>query len=140
MDPIKRMFIKEVFQDNNFGDGMFKGAADVDDDLINQSDLSKSNRKIEQRQLALFQRNIMIEFRKQIKETKRSLDDFGCRTLEGFDDVVGNTLTPATCLACDQRQQRRNRNDPDANGSGEPQDPDKIFREHPSFDPVFMKV
>ena len=67
MEPIKRMFIKEVFQDNNFGDGMFKGAADVDDDLINQSDLSKSNRKMEQRQLALFQRNIMIEFRKQIK-------------------------------------------------------------------------
>ena len=67
MDPIKRMFIKEAFQDNNFGDGMFKGAADVDDDLINKSDLSKGNRKFEQRQLALFQRNIMIEFRKQIK-------------------------------------------------------------------------
>ena len=67
MEPIKRMFIKEAFQDNNFGDGMFKGAADADDDLINQSDLSKGNRKIEKRQLALFQRNIMIEFRKQIK-------------------------------------------------------------------------
>ena len=67
MEPIKRMFTKEAFQDNNFGDGMFKGTADADDDLINQSDLSKGNRKFEQRQFALFQRSIMMEFRKQIK-------------------------------------------------------------------------
>ena len=67
MEPIKRMFTKEAFQDNNFGDGMFKGASEADDDLINKSDLSKGNRKVEQRQIARFQNSIMMEFRKQIK-------------------------------------------------------------------------
>ena len=68
------------------------------------------------------------------------MGDLACHTLEGFDDVVGNTLTPSACLACDQKQQRRDRNVPKTNGTHEPQDPYKIFREHPCFDPVFMKV
>jgi len=141
MEPIKRMFTKEAFQDNNFGDGMFKGASEADDDLINKSDLSKGNRKVEQRQIARFQNSIMMEFRKQIKMTKRSLDDFACHTLEGFDDVVGNTLTPSCCLnACEPNKQRIDMKDSDTNETGEQQDPDKIFRQYPSFDPVFMKV
>ena len=67
---MKRMFTKEAFQDNNFGDGMFKGTADKDDELIDKSDLSKGNRKFEKKQLNLFQRNIMLEFRKQIRVNK----------------------------------------------------------------------
>ena len=67
MEPIRRMFTQEAFQDNNFGDGMFKGTAEKDDELIDQSDLSKRNRKFEKKQLNLFQRNIILEFRKQIR-------------------------------------------------------------------------
>ena len=65
MEPFKRFFTKETFQDNNFGDGMFKGAADADDEVINKSDLSKGNR----REYLLFKRNVMMEFRKQYKVT-----------------------------------------------------------------------
>ena len=59
------MFTKEAFQDNNFGDGMFKGTADADDEVINKSDLTKGDR----RSYLLFRRSIMIEFRKQYKVT-----------------------------------------------------------------------
>ena len=64
---MKRMFTIEAFQDKNLGDGMFKVAADADDDLTNQSDMSKKNRKFGQRQFALFQHSIMMEFKKQIR-------------------------------------------------------------------------
>jgi len=143
MEPIRRMFTQEAFQDNNFGDGMFKGTAEKDDELIDQSDLSKRNRKFEKKQLNLFQRNIILEFRKQIRETKRSLDDFAVHTLEGFDDVVGNTLTPSSCVnACDQKEQTFDRKGTTSasDANGDQQDPDKIHRQYPSFDPVFMKV
>lgn len=140
MEPFKGFFTKEAFQDNNFGDGMFKGAADADDEVIDKSDLSKGNR----RGYLLFRRNIMIGFRKQYKDTKRSLDELAVNALEGFDDVVGNTLTPSSCMnACDENEQKYNLNginsDP-TTSTGDKQDPDKIFRQYPSFDPVFMKV
>jgi hypothetical protein len=61
-----------------------------------------------------------------------------------FDDVVGNTLTPASCLnASDQNEQKYNLKGINADPTtttGDKQDPDKIFRQYPSFDPVFMKV
>ena len=57
--------------------------------------------------------------------------------MEGFDDIVGNTVTPACCLNCsDQGNDIKGQNV----DNGEKQDPDKIFRKYPSFDPVFMKV
>ena len=65
MEPFRRMFTKEAFQDNNFGDGMFKGTADADDEVIDKSDLTKGDR----RSYLLFGRSIMIEFRKQYKVT-----------------------------------------------------------------------
>jgi len=136
MDQFKAMLTKEAFQDNNFGDGMFKGTADADDEVLEKSDLSKGNR----RGYILFRRNLMMEFRKNYKNTKHSLDEIAIHALEGFDDIVGNTLTPSTCLnACDQKQQnfdmKGQNTDP-----GDLQDPDKVFRKYPSFDPVFMKV
>lgn len=63
MEPFKKFFTKGAFQDNNFGDGMFKGAGDPDDEVIDKSDLSKANR----REYLQFRRNIMMEFRKQYK-------------------------------------------------------------------------
>ena len=63
MEPFKRFFAKGTFQDNNFGDGMFKDAADSDEEVSDKSDLSKGNR----REYLLFKRNIMMEFRKQYK-------------------------------------------------------------------------
>lgn len=139
MEPIKRMLTKEAFQDGNFGDGMFKGAAAADDELIDNSDLSKGNR----RTYLFFKHNIMMQFRKQYKDTKRSLDEFAINAVEGFDDIVGNSLTPASCLnTSDQHQQKhdiKGQNVDLANNTDQ-QDPDKIFRTYPSFDPVFMKV
>ena len=72
------------------------------------------------------------------------MDELAVNALEGFDDVVGGTLTPSSCLnACDQNEQKYNikgiNADPTSSG-GDKQDPDKIFRQYPSFDPVFMKV
>lgn len=76
--------------------------------------------------------------------TKRSLDELAVNALEGFDDVVGNTLTPSSCMnACDENEQKYNLKDINSDpttSTGEKQDPDKIFRQYPSFDPVFMKV
>ena len=63
MDQFKAMLIKEAFQDSNFGDGMFKGIADADDEVLDKSDLSKSNR----RGYILFRRNVMMEFRRNYK-------------------------------------------------------------------------
>lgn len=135
MEPFRRMFTKEAFQDNNFGDGMFKGTADADDEVIDKSDLTKGDR----RSYLVLRRSIMIEFRKQYKATKISLDELAVNALEGFDDIVGNTVTPSTCsnAYCQEKPKGTNT---DINSNGEPQDPDKIFRQYPSFDPVFMKV
>ena len=71
--------------------------------------------------------------------TKLSLDELAVNALEGFDDIVGNTVTPSTCsnAYCQEKPKGPNT---DINSNGEPQDPDKIFRQYPSFDPVFMKV
>ena len=63
MEPIKRLLTREAFQDGNFGDGMFKGAADADDELVDKSDLSKGNR----RTYLFFKHNLMLQFRKQYK-------------------------------------------------------------------------
>ena len=71
MEPFRRMFTKEAFQDNNFGDGMFKGTADADDEVIDKSDLTKGDR----RSYLLFRRSIMIEFRKQYKVTNYECQD-----------------------------------------------------------------
>jgi len=139
MEPFRAMLTKEAFQDNNFGDGMFKGNSDADDKVLEQSDISKGNR----RGYLTFRRNVMIEFRKQYKNTKSSLDEFAIHALEGFDDVVGNTLTPSTCLNCmDQNPQKFDLkgSNADSTDNGDLQDPDKVFRKYPSFDPVFMKV
>lgn len=139
MDQFRAMLTKEAFQDSNFGDGMFKGIADADDEVLDNSDLSKSNR----RGYILFRRNVMMEFRKNYKNTKSSLDEIAIHALEGFDDIVGNSLTPSTCLnACDQKQQKFDMKGQttDPANTGDLQDPDKVFRKYPSFDPVFMKV
>ena len=72
------------------------------------------------------------------------MDALAVNALEEFDDVVGNTLTPSSCLnANDQNEQKYNMqgiNADPATSTGDKQDPDKIFRQYPSFDPVFMKV
>lgn len=137
MEPVKRIITKEAFQDGNFSDAMFKGAAVADDQIIDQSDLSKGNH----RSYLLFKHTLMLQFRKQYKNTKRSLDEFAISAVEGFDVFVGNSLNPAESIAAP------NQNGNDTNGknvemanNSDPQDPDKIFRTYPSFDPVFMKV
>ena len=77
----------------------------------------------------------------ETKNTKRSLDELAMSAVEGFDDIVGNSLTPTSYIA------DPNLNSNDASGknidlgnNSDQQDPDKIFRTYPSFDPVFMKV
>lgn len=139
MEPIRRMITREAFQDGNFGDGMFKGAASADDELIDQSDLSKGNR----RSYMFFKHTFMLQFRRQYKDTKRSLDEFAITAVEGFDDIVGNTLNPTSCLNAptpNQKVGEVNENNSVMPSSNDQQDPDKIFRTNPGFDPVFMKV
>jgi len=139
MEPTKRMITKEAFQDGNFGDGMFKGTAVADEELIDKADLSRGNR----RSYMFFKNSVMIQFRKQYKDTKRSLDQFAINAMEGLDDIVGNTLNPSSTPnspTLDDQGNIPNGHSLDLDNNNDQQDPDKIFRTYPSFDPVFMKV
>ena len=71
------------------------------------------------------------------------MDEFATTAVEGFDDIVGNTLNPTSCLNTptpNQKVGEANESIPVIPGNSDQQDPDKIFRTNPGFDPVFMKV
>ena len=72
------------------------------------------------------------------------MDELAISAVESFDDIVGNSLTPAlpspTTNINDNEQCFKGPERSNISEGSTVQDPDKIFRTYPSFDPVFMKV
>ena len=115
MEAALRLLTKEALKDNNFGQTFFDNGLPEEDKVMTKTDLSKTNKT----QFNLFTHRSEIKLRKQYKETKTLFARLMLNGLEEYDDVMGGMhLEP---------QDKKN-------------DPDKIFKTYPSFDPVFMKV
>jgi len=117
MESALKLLIKEAFKDNNFGQTFFAHDNPDEDDLIRKADLTRANKL----QFKLFARRSEIELRKQYKNTKALVGRLGVWAIDEYDDVMTSTLH----LEPDHEKNP---------------DPDKVIKNHPGFDPVFMKV
>lgn len=119
MEAALRLLTKEALKDNNFGQTFFDSGNAEDAKVIDKADLGTASRM----QFKFFARHSEFKMRKQYKEAKGLMCRFLASAVEEYDDVMTGTLNlePGT-------------------EDGKSSDPDKVFRNHPSFDPVFMKV
>lgn len=114
MEAALRLLTKEAFKDNNFGQTFFEQDNPNEDEVLQRADLARANRF----QFKLFARRSEIQMRKQYKNTKALMGQIGVWAIDEYDEV-GLHLQP---------DQEKN---PDS---------DKVIKDHPGFDPVFMKV
>jgi len=120
MEAALRLLTKEALKDNNFGQTFFDSGNAEDAKVIDKADLGKVSRM----QFKFFARHSEFKMRKQYKEAKGLMHKFLASAVEEYDDVMTGTLNL----------------EPPPTKDGQSSDPDKVFRNHPSFDPVFMKV
>jgi len=118
MESALKLLIKEAFKDNNFGQTFFDHDNPNEDDVIRKADLTGANSL----QFKLFARRSEIELRKQFKNTKSLMGRLGVWAIDEYDDVMTSSILH---LEPDQKKNP---------------DPDKVIKNHPGFDPVFMKV
>jgi len=130
MEAALRLLTKEALRDHNFGQTFFDNGLPGDEGIVKEADLAKTNRLA----FKFFARHSEIRMRKQVKEAKTMVGRLMVSAMEEYDDVMtGMHLEPDS----------RNLSAQLSNAEEEAikkSDPDKIFKTHPSFDPVFMKV
>jgi hypothetical protein len=114
MESALKLLIKEAFKDNNFGQTFFDHDNPNEEEVVRKADLTGAN----QLQFKLFAHRSEMELRKQYKYTKSLMGRLGVWAIDEYDDVM-------TFVDPDQKKSP---------------DPDKVIKNHPGFDPVFMKV